>query len=253
MNPNIEQEGRTGGAETVRSRSFLRVLLLLILLGGVLVFFLSGADQYLTFQKLREHRATLLDLVANHAVLAGLVYMLIYALVVAFSLPGGLLMSVMGGFLFGSILATVLVAFSATVGAVLVFLAARTILGDQLRSKVSGKLHLLEAGFRRNAFNYLLILRLVPLFPFFLVNLVPAFLGVPLRTYVIATFLGIIPASFVFTQFGTGLGSILESSEDFDLSTALTADVILALVGLAALALVPIVYKRFFVGPDRRE
>lgn len=249
MNPNSKHENRPDRADekgAAKSHGLLRLLLLAILLGGVVLFFLAGADEYLTYQSLREHRVMLLDWVAAHAALAALIYSLVYALVVAFSLPGGLLMTVVGGFLFGRYLATCLVIVSATVGAVLVFLAARTILGDLLRTKVSKKLHLLEAGFQRNAFNYLLVLRLVPLFPFFLVNLVPAFLGVRLRTYVTATIIGIAPASFVFAQFGTGLGSILESGEDFDLSSALTNDVIFALIGLAVLAMVPLIYKRFF-------
>jgi uncharacterized membrane protein YdjX (TVP38/TMEM64 family) len=245
-NENENQRDRADGKGATKSYGFLRLLLLAVLLGGVVLFFLAGADEYLTFRALQEHRVMLLDWVTAHMVLAALIYSLAYALVVAFSLPGGLLMTVVGGFLFGRYLATFLVVISATVGAVLVFLAARTILGDLLRAKISGKLHMLEAGFQRNSFSYLLVLRLVPLFPFFLVNLVPAFLGVRLRTYAAATIIGITPASFVFAQFGTGLGSILESSEGFDLSAALTNDVVFSLIGLALLAMVPIVYKRFF-------
>jgi uncharacterized membrane protein YdjX (TVP38/TMEM64 family) len=250
MNSNVEQDNRIDDRGATKPRFFLRILLLVVLLGGLVTFFLTGANEYLTYHALREHRLQLLDWVGENAMLAVMSYMLVYIVVVAFSLPGALLLSVVGGFLFGRFLATFLVVVSATVGAVLIFLAARTILGEQLRAKVGEKIQLLEEGFRRDAFNYLLILRLVPLFPFFLVNLVPAFLGVPLRTYISATFLGIIPATFVFTQFGTGLGSILESSEDFDLSTALTADVVFALFGLAVLALVPIIYKRFFGGRE---
>lgn len=251
MNPNSERESGLGAApesDVAKPRKFLRLFLLAVLICVLAVFFLSGADEYLTFGMLREHRAELLEWVAAHALAAALIYMLVYTLVVAFSLPGGLLMTVAGGFLFGQFLTTFLVVISATAGAVAVFLAAKTILGDLLRAKVGGKLALLEAGFRRNAFSYLLVLRLVPLFPFFVVNLVPAFLGMPLRTYAIATFLGIIPATFVFAQLGTGLASILESGDDFELANALTGDVIAALAGLAVLAMVPIAYKRFFTG-----
>ena len=99
-------------------------------------------------------------------------------------------------------------------------------------------------GFQEDAFSYLLVLRLVPLFPFFVVNLVPAFLGVKLRTYVVATFIGIIPGSAVYTSIGAGLGSIFDSGEEFSLANALTFEVKAALFGLAALALVPIVYKK---------
>jgi len=103
----------------------------------------------------------------------------------------------------------------------------------------------MEAGFQDNAMSYLLVLRLVPLFPFFVVNLVPAFLGVPLRTYVIATFFGIIPGTFVFALAGGGLGSALEASGEFSVSSILTPEVIAALVGLAVLALIPVVYKKY--------
>ena len=101
-----------------------------------------------------------------------------------------------------------------------------------------------EAGFQENALSYLLFLRLVPLFPFFVVNLVPAFLGVSVRTYVIATFFGIIPGTMVFSLAGGGLGSALDAGGEFRVSAALTPEIVAALVGLAVLALSPVVYKR---------
>jgi uncharacterized membrane protein YdjX (TVP38/TMEM64 family) len=102
----------------------------------------------------------------------------------------------------------------------------------------------MEAGFRENALSYLLVLRLIPIFPFFIVNLVPAFLGVNLRTYVVATFVGIIPGTFVYALAGGGLGSVLDAGEQFDAATVLTPEVIAALVGLAVLAMLPVIYKK---------
>ena len=103
----------------------------------------------------------------------------------------------------------------------------------------------MESGFRENALNYLLVLRLIPLFPFFVVNLVPAFLGVSLRIYVLGTLVGIIPGSFVYATVGAGLGSIFDSGEEFSLKGILTPEIVTALVGLAILAIVPVIYKKF--------
>ena len=103
----------------------------------------------------------------------------------------------------------------------------------------------LESGFQRNAFNYLLVLRLIPLFPFFVVNLVPAFLGVRLATYVAATFIGIIPATFVFSSVGAGLDSLFDSGREFSAAGILTPEIILALAGLAVLALLPVAYRKY--------
>jgi uncharacterized membrane protein YdjX (TVP38/TMEM64 family) len=162
---------------------------------------------------------------------------------VAFSLPGAFLLTVTSGFFFGSVLATCLVVVAATAGATAIFLIAKTALGDPLRARAGPALLKMEDGFRENAFNYLLILRLIPLFPFFLVNLVPAFLGVRLRDYVLATFIGIIPGTFVFAQLGMGLDSILDSEEELSVSSLMSNEVLAALIGLAALSALPLVYK----------
>jgi uncharacterized membrane protein YdjX (TVP38/TMEM64 family) len=160
--------------------------------------------------------------------------------------------TIFGGFLFstvvdgipGTILAAAIVVIGATVGATALFLAARTGLGEPLRARAGPNLRRMEAGFRENAMSYLLVLRLVPLFPFWLVNLVPAFLGVPLRTYVIGTFFGIMPGTFVYASVGSGLGAILEAGESPDLGIIFKAEILIPLLGLALLALIPVIYKR---------
>jgi uncharacterized membrane protein YdjX (TVP38/TMEM64 family) len=216
---------------------------LAVLAAGLALFFAAGLDRYLSLETLRQHHAGLSAFVAGHAFAALALFMVAYVAVVAFSLPGGAVMTIAGGFLFGTLVAALAVIVGATIGATLLFLAAKTALGDPLRARAGPALQRMQAGFRENAFSYLLVLRLIPLFPFFLVNLVPAFLGVPLRTFVAATFLGIIPGTFVYAQVGAGLGSVLESGQPFSLSGILTPDVVLALVGLAALAVLPVVYK----------
>jgi uncharacterized membrane protein YdjX (TVP38/TMEM64 family) len=125
-----------------------------------------------------------------------------------------------------------------------VFLAARTALGDFLRAKAGSGLRRMEDGFRQNAFSYLLVLRLVPIFPFWLVNLVPAFCGVSLRTYALATLIGIVPGSFVFSSVGNGLGALLDRGETPDLMIVFQWEILLPILGLALLALLPILVRK---------
>ena len=171
-------------------------------------------------------------------------YIAAYVVVVALSLPGGAPMTIAGGFLFGSLLGTAQVVVAATIGATLLFLTARLALGDVLKKKAGPWVKRMESGFAENALSYLLVLRLVPLFPFFVVNLVPAFLNVSTRVYIFGTFFGIIPGTFVFTSIGSGIGSVFDSGQEFSAKGILTTEVIIALAGLATLALIPVVYKK---------
>ena len=182
---------------------------------------------------------------AEAQVQAALAFTVLYAVVVALSVPGGAFLTVTGGFLFGLGLGTVYSVIGAMIGATGVFLACRTALGDALRRRAGPFLRRMEAGFCENALSYLLVLRLVPIFPFWLVNLVPAFLGVSLRNFVAGTIMGIIPGTFVFTSVGSGLGAVLDMGMTPDLSILFKPDVIVPILGLAALALVPVFYKRW--------
>lgn len=227
-----------------KSFSFGRLVPLLVLVAGLVLFFALGLQKYLSFEVLRDNREALLTWVQQKGLLAALTYIVIYAVAVAFSLPGGAVMSITGGFLFGTLWGSLYIVIGATLGATALFMIAKTALGDVLRAKAGPWLQNMEAGFRENALSYLLVLRLVPLFPFFVVNLVPAFLGVSLPTYVIGTFFGIIPGVFVFASVGAGLGSIFDAGESFSASGILTPQIITALIGLAVLALIPVVYKK---------
>lgn len=231
-------------SSTLSSIVSKRFIPLLILIIGLVAFFAFDLDRYLSFDVLREHRQELRIWVHNAGMLAALSYMAIYAAAIAFSLPGGALLSITGGFLFGALWGTVYIVIGATVGATALFLIAKTTLGDLLRAKAGPWLQKMEAGFQENALSYLLVLRLVPLFPFFIVNLVPAFLGVPLSTYVVGTFIGIIPGTFVYATVGAGLGSIFDAGGAFSASGILTPQILTALIGLALLALIPVVYKK---------
>ena len=228
-----------------RARSAARLLPLLALLAGLGLFFAFGLQDQLNCVALRENRAWLGDWVAAHRPLAILGFMALYVAAVALSVPGATVLTIAAGFLFGIFAATAMVVAAATAGATVLFLAARTAFRDLLQPRVGPWLAKLQRGFAENELSYLLFLRLVPLFPFFVVNLVPAFLGVRLRSFAIATFFGIIPASFLFASVGAGLGSLFDAGRDCSLDNVLTPQIILALVGLALLALVPVVYKRF--------
>ena len=229
--------------DNARRISFARLIPLLVLAAGLVAFFAFGLDKYLSFDVLKQHRATIDGWVTSNSVVAALAFLLGYAVMVAFSLPGGAVATIFGGFLFGTLAAGGLVVVGATIGATGLFLAARTGLGEPLRRRAGPGLKRMEAGFRENALSYLLVLRLVPLFPFWLVNLVPAFLGVNLRTYIIGTFFGIIPGTFVYASIGNGLGSVLDQGKTPDLGIIFRADILVPLVGLAVLALIPVAYK----------
>jgi len=179
---NSENRGRGG---------LKRLIPLAVLVVGLVAFFAFDLDRFVTLETLRENRTVLSDFVDRNGVLAALVFVLAYAVVVAFSLPIATLLSILGGFFFGTAIGTFCVVIGATVGAVILFLIARSTLGAFLHERAGPALKRMEAGFRQNEFSYLLILRLIPLFPFFVVNIVPALLGVSLRNYTLATALGV--------------------------------------------------------------
>ncbi len=216
-----------------------RLMPLAVLVVAGISFVVFGGHRYLTFAALAENRAWLCGLVARWGAGAALVYVLIYAVIVALSVPGGAILTIAGGYLFGTWLGGACAVIGATAGAACIFLAARAGLTGLVRR--AGRFDKLEAGFRANAFSYLLVLRLVPLFPFWLVNLVPALAGVTLRTFLAATFIGIIPATFVYASLGEGLGEVVEQP---DLQILFRPAVLAPIIGLALLALVPVWYKR---------
>lgn len=237
-------EGRQEQRDKGRTGRLGRFAPLAAILAAIALFFILGLDEWISFRTLSENRDELQAFVDRNYLLAVLAFVAIYAAATALSVPGATILTVSGGFLFGSILGTVWAVIGATIGATLVFLAARTAFSDLLRRKAGGWVRRMEEGFRENAFSYLLFLRLVPVFPFFIVNLVPAFLGVRLGTYVLATFIGIIPGGFVYAQVGQGLDSIFAAGGMPDLSDVLTWDVVLAMAGLGLLALLPVAVRK---------
>ena len=207
---------------------------------------LTPLGDLLSLETLARHREALAAHVARHAALAAAAFVVIYVAVVAFSLPGATVMTLAGGFLFGAASGTALTVAAATTGATLVFLFARRIFGADALDRLGPRAARLAAGIRREAASYLLVLRLVPLFPFVLVNLVPAFAGVRLPVFVLTTLFGILPGSAVYSLAGAGLGDVLEAGGAVELGSVLSPQVLGALLGLAALSLAAIPLRRRF-------
>ncbi len=229
---------------TPKSRHLGRMLPAAVLVTGLVLFFVLDLDRYFDLEMLREHRNGLMGRAEEFGLLAIILYTLLYMTLTAFSIPLGGALTVAAGFIFGTLVAAGCAVIGGTLGAIIVFLAARTAVGELLRAKAGSALKRMEAGFRENAFNYLLMLRLIPIFPFWLINLVPAFLGMPLRSYVVATFVGIIPGALVYASLGNGLGAILDAGGEPDLGILLKPAVLFPLLALAVLALLPVAYKK---------
>lgn len=224
---------------------FLPIVIIALALALALVFRLH---ERLSLETLYAQAQTLDAFVARNVALAAGVYMLIYAIAVTISLPGASILTISGGFLFGVWLGGASAWMGATVGATLIFLAARTAFGDLLRARAGSWLEKLASGFRDNAFSYLLVLRLTPVAPFFIINVAPAFFDVKLRDYVLATLIGIIPGAFVYASVGAGLKAALAAgataNPDEAARALLTSPAIYGpVLGLIALALIPIVVK----------
>jgi uncharacterized membrane protein YdjX (TVP38/TMEM64 family) len=247
------------------SRSLRRWLPLLALVALMGLAFGMGWHKYLTLKSVGLHYDALKALIARNLAGALVLYILAYIVVVALSLPGALVMTLTGGLFFGWQLGTPVAVIGAMTGATIIFLIVKTSLGVALAAKAGPWLGKLQDGFRENALSYLLFLRLVPVFPFFVVNVVPALLGVPLRTFVLGTFLGIIPGTTAISVAGAGLGSAVEAQNriykaclakglenphlacryTIDTSAFLTTELLVGLVLLGAVALIPVAIKKW--------
>lgn len=246
--------GRTG----LRLRRF--VPLAVIVLAMVAVY-ATGAYRHISPGTLVRHRMAIDAFIDAHSVVAVAAFAAAYVVVVALSIPGAALLTISGGILFGTFVGGSAAVIAATIGATIVFLVAKSACGESLTRHAGPLAVKLSEGFRADAFNYLLFLRLVPAFPFFLVNLVPALVGVKLTTFVAATLIGVVPATFVFAFFGSGLDSVMVAQEvayracvssgradctlQFDLSMIATPKLLAALAAMGVIALVPVAVKRW--------
>ncbi|MFU1477659.1 TVP38/TMEM64 family protein [Roseovarius sp. C7] len=238
---NLDKTDRAAAPRTGWAR---HIPLAAILLVAVLGFF--TLRDYLSFDTLRDNREALLAFRDAHYLVMAALFVAIYVVIVAFSLPGAAVASVTGGFLFGLGLGTVFNVTAATIGAIAIFWAARLGLGQALTARMEaseGTIAKLRKGLEENEISVLFLLRLVPAVPFFVANLLPALVGVKFRNFALTTVLGIIPGALVFTWIGVGLGEVFDRGESPDLSLLWEPQIIGPLLGLSALAALPIVIK----------
>jgi uncharacterized membrane protein YdjX (TVP38/TMEM64 family) len=233
------------GNHAPKSAGVRRWLPLVFLVAAVLAAYHWDARQYVNYNALLAHRELVLGKVAELGSWAPVVFIAIYAAVAALSIPVAALLSMTGGFLFGTILGALHSLLGATIGATLVFLLGRTAYGDVLQRRVGPALKKVEEGLREDAVSYLLVLRLVPIFPFFVVNLVAALFGMSLREYILCSFFGMMPGALVYASVGGGLGEFLDRGEKPDFQLVLQPHILVPLLGLALLALAPVAYKRW--------
>lgn len=230
--------------ETPQSGRARRLPLVIIL--AVAVLGALTLKDYFTFEVLRDNREALIAFRDNNFALTALVFVLAYIVIVAFSLPGALIATLTGGFLFGTLGGSLLSVTAATLGATLIFLAARHGFGEQLKARMDaseGTVGKISKGIDDNQWSMLFVMRLVPVVPFFVANLVPAFLAVPLHRYIISTFFGIIPGSLVYSSVGAGLGEVFARGQTPDLGVIFEPPILLPILGLCLLAVMPAIVK----------
>ncbi len=231
-----------------KSKGQVQRLLVLGLLIVLAVWLAFRFRESLSFDALAQHREMLLAYRDSHYVGAIAAFLAIYVCIVAFSLPGASVATLSGGFLFGIFPGVIFNVTGATIGASCLFLAVRWGLGDWLAAKMDvseGRTKQFKEGIDENQWSMLFLIRLLPIVPFFVANLLPAFVGVSLFRFVVSTGLGIIPGAFVFTSIGAGLGSVFETGEMPNLGRIFEPQILLPLLGLAVLSALPILYKRF--------
>jgi uncharacterized membrane protein YdjX (TVP38/TMEM64 family) len=229
----------------IPSRGFARLIPLLIITSVALIGVFTLRD-YLSFETLRDNRDALLAVRDANYVATIAVFIATYVTIVAFSLPGATITTLTGGFLFATFPGTLINMTGATIGATLIFLAARWGLGERLATRMEasdGKVKRIKDGIDENQWSMLFLIRLVPAVPFFVANLIPAFLEVPLHRFVISTFVGIIPGAIVYTSVGAGLGEVFARGELPDLGIIFEPRILLPILGLCALAALPILVK----------
>jgi uncharacterized membrane protein YdjX (TVP38/TMEM64 family) len=224
-----------------------RFLPLMVLIVAVIAIFASGVGRYLSLDALQTHQAALRGLVDDNLILALLAFVGVYAVATAVSFPGAVVLTLAGGYLFGTWVGGGATVVGATIGSILVFYVVQTSLGEALRAKAEadgGTLKKVIDGVRDGAFGYILTLRLIPVAPFWLVNVAAALANAPLKAYALATLFGIMPATFIYSGVGAGIGAVVARGETPDLGVIFEPRVLLPLVALGLLSLGTTLYQR---------
>jgi uncharacterized membrane protein YdjX (TVP38/TMEM64 family) len=222
-----------------------RVLPLVLLLAALVALWATGLASQLNWSTLGRYQATLDDWIARYPITAPLLYAAIYAAATALSLPEGAVLTVAGGLLFGTVLGGTMAVLGATAGALVLFLAARSAFGATMAARGDGRLARIRAELQRDGFSYMLAIRLIPVLPFWLVNLAGALGGMRLVPFAVATLLGIIPATFVYASVGAGLRDVLATGSRPDFALIFSPQILVPLVALGLLALLPVAWRRW--------
>lgn len=240
MNDKIE--------EKASKSSIARFAPIAVIVAGLAFGYTMGWHEFLSFDYLVNSRDMLKEMVAAHYYTAVFGFVAVYALATAFSFPAASILTIFAGFMFGWLVGGAAAVVGATIGATTIFIAARTAFGNFLKEKIGGKVAKLAKGFEEDAFSYLFVLRLAPIFPFFVMNIAPALFNVPLRTYIAATFLGIIPGCLAYAYLGQGLDSVIvsaaEAGKEVSVKDIVTFEIVAAFGALALVAAIPTIVKK---------
>lgn len=229
-----------------------RLMPVAVIVAGLAFAYAMGWLEYFDFDTFLENRERLAGYVRDNVLRASLIYVAIYVVAVAFSFPGASLLTIIGGFVFGWLLAGILTVVAAPIGASIIYFAARTAVGDFLVEKMKRnagpRIRQLAEGFQEDAFSYLLTIRLAPVFPFWVVNIAPAIFNVPLHTYFAATVIGIVPGTFAYAFLGEGIDSVVEAHQaagtEPSVGDLVTPEITAAFVALAVVAIIPPVIRK---------
>jgi uncharacterized membrane protein YdjX (TVP38/TMEM64 family) len=228
-----------------KTTALIRWLPLIVLILVLCAIFYYDFHHYFSFQALHDHHDFLLHWTQEHPLLAPLLFMAVATLLVSASFPVAVYLNITAGFLFGMVWGTVFAVIGAGLGAIIIFLAINTAFGHWLEERARGWVKEVEQGFQRNAFNYLLALRLIPIIPFWALNIAAALLNMRLKPYIVATFIGIIPETCLYAWMGNGLEQLFAAGQVPGLEMLLTPSTLIPLALLPILPLVPLIYKRF--------
>jgi uncharacterized membrane protein YdjX (TVP38/TMEM64 family) len=224
----------------------LRQGLVLLVLGGVLTaYFLFDLGQWFSFEALAARSVGARDLAIEQPFKVVALFLVTLSLVTLFCVPAVAIMQILSGFLFGVLLGTLLSVVAQTIGGLLAFLIARSTFRDSFTRLTGSYLAGLEAGFRANAFTYIVALRMTPVMPYWVVNIAPSLLGVSVMPFLLGTLLGAIPLTFVYATFGTGLGEVIEAGGSPDLKDLVTPRAIALVVVALLFAFAPILLRRW--------
>ncbi|HSM40087.1 MAG TPA: VTT domain-containing protein [Afifellaceae bacterium] len=223
-----------------------------VIVAGLIFGYLRGWHEYLSLGMLVESREMLRAFVEGNFAMAAIGYVLIYIVAVAFSFPGASFLTIGGGFMFGWFIAGILTAIAAPIGATIIYLVARSAVGnfliDMMKRKAGPRIRQLAEGFEEDAFSYLLSIRLAPIFPFWVINIAPAIFNVPLGTYFAATVIGILPGTFAYAFLGEGIDSVIAAQQaagdELSIGDLVTPEITAAFVLLAVVSLIPTIVKK---------